>query len=404
MNTDNYQRYFLAGIALLLLLAAFLWTTQKIHSPLLVGGLLLFFLFGFREYPFSRRLIVVVFLVLLFYLFIKAQVVIFPFIIAFIIAYIFNPVVGYLERWKVRRTLGTLLLLIITFGLIVIIGGILIPSLVKEIQDLIRRIPTLAAQISMFVSSNLPRLLTFLHVNPEQFQQSLLEKFPSGAEQVLSNLLKGISGIGTLLGRVLNIVLVPVLTFYVLKDYERIRDWMLEFAPKKYRSSVYFYLWRMNRILGSYLRGQVIVCTVVGVLTGVGFAVFRIPFAILLGVIVGLFNVIPFIGFYVSLGIALLAGFFTPEPVIAMIKIGCVFLVVQSLEAYVLTPKIIGKNVGLHPVAIIFSILIFSRFLGFWGLIIAVPTSALIKFLIDEWKRREKWRAIIAEKTRTSGS
>jgi predicted PurR-regulated permease PerM len=403
MNTENYQRYFLAGIALLLLLAVFLWTTQTIHSPLLVGGLLLFFLFGFREYPLSRRLIVVVSLVLLFYLFIQAQVVIFPFIIAFIVAYIFNPVVGTLERWKVRRTLGTLLLLIVTFGLIVVVGGILIPSLVREIQDLIRRIPTLATQISMFVSSNLPRLLTFLHVDSEQFQQSLLEKFPSGAEQVLSNLLKGISGIGTLLGRVLNIVLVPILTFYILKDYERIRDWMLGFAPKRYRSSVYFYLWRMNRILGGYLRGQIIVCTIVGVLSGAGFAIFNIPFAILLGVMVGLFNVIPFIGFYVSLVVALLAGFFTPEPIIAMIKIGGIFLVVQTLEAYVLSPKIVGESVGLHPVAVIFSILIFSRFLGFWGLIIAVPTSALIKFLIDEWKRREKWRAILAEKTGPPG-
>jgi predicted PurR-regulated permease PerM len=295
------------------------------------------------------------------------------------------------------------LLLIVTFGLIVVVGGILIPSLVREIQDLIRRIPTLATQISMFVSSNLPRLLTFLHVDSEQFQQSLLEKFPSGAEQVLSNLLKGISGIGTLLGRVLNIVLVPILTFYILKDYERIRDWMLGFAPKRYRSSVYFYLWRMNRILGGYLRGQIIVCTIVGVLSGAGFAIFNIPFAILLGVMVGLFNVIPFIGFYVSLAVALLAGFFTPEPIIAMIKIGGIFLVVQTLEAYVLSPKIVGESVGLHPVAVIFSILIFSRFLGFWGLIIAVPTSALIKFLIDEWKRREKWRAILAEKTGPPG-
>ena len=404
MKLENHHYLFLAGGAVFLLLASFLWATHPIHSPLLIGGLLLFFLFGFREHLLANRLIIVIFLILFFYLFVKAQVVIFPFIVSFLIAYLFNPVAIQLERWKVRRSLGTLFLLVLTFGLVIVIGMILIPGLIKEVQELIRKIPTFADSVATFIGNNLPKVLLFFHVDPVRFEQSMIEKFPTGAEQVLSNLLKGITGIGTLLSRVLNIVLVPVLSFYILKDYDRIRDWLLIFVPRKYRSNTYFYLWRTNRILGGYLRGQVIVCTIVGVLTGMGFAVFKIPFAILLGVIVGLFNVIPFLGFYVSLGIALLTGFFTPDPVITMIKIASVFLVVQSLDSYVLTPKIIGKSVGLHPVAIIFSILIFSRFLGFWGLIIAVPASALIKFLIDEWKRREKWRAIIAEKTRSSGS
>jgi predicted PurR-regulated permease PerM len=399
MKLENRHYLFLTGGAVFLLLGAFLWATHQIHSPLLIGGLLLFFLFGFRGHAMANRLIVVVLLILVFYFFIKALIVIFPFIVSFAIAYLFNPVAVQLERWKIRRSLGTLFLLVVTFSLVVLIGAILIPSLIKEIQELIRKIPVFADRIAEFIGNNLPKVLTFFHVDTNRFEQSMIEKFPTGAEQVLSNLLKGITGIGTLLSRILNIVLVPVLTFYILKDYDRIRDWLLIFSPRKYRSSIYFYLWRMNRILGGYLRGQIIVCTIVGVLTGTGFAIFRVPFAILLGVMVGLFNIIPFIGFYVSLSIALLAGFFTPEPVITMVKTGCVFLVVQSLEAYVITPKIIGKSVGLHPVAIIFSILIFSRFLGFWGLIIAVPASALIKFLIDEWKRREKWRAIIAEKT-----
>ena len=74
------------------------------------------------------------------------------------------------------------------------------------------------------------------------------------------------------------------------------------------------------------------------------------------------------------------------------------------IEAYIISPKIVGERVGLHPLAVIFSILIFSRFLGFWGLVVGVPTAALIKFLIDEWKRRQKWREMLAEKTATEGS
>ena len=139
-------------------------------------------------------------------------------------------------------------------------------------------------------------------------------------------------------------------------------------------------------------------CSIVGVLTGVGLALFGIPFAILLGVLTGLLNAIPYIGLYISLGLALITSFFTARPLIAMLKIGGTFLFVQSLENYIVSPKVVGKRVGLHPLAVIFSILIFARFFGFWGLIIGVPTAALIKFLIDEWKRRQTWREILAER------
>ena len=112
----------------------------------------------------------------------------------------------------------------------------------------------------------------------------------------------------------------------------------------------------------------------------------------------GLLNIIPYLGLYISLGIALLTGFFTPTPLISMLKIGGIFLIVQAAEAYIISPKIVGERVGLHPIAVIFSILVFSRFLGFWGLIIGVPTAALIKFLLVEWKRRQKWKEIMAGK------
>jgi predicted PurR-regulated permease PerM len=141
----------------------------------------------------------------------------------------------------------------------------------------------------------------------------------------------------------------------------------------------------------------------VGLLTGSGLALLGLPFAILLGFTVGVLNLIPFVGFYISLVISLLTGFVTPEPFVAMLKIASVFLTVQALEAYVITPKIVGERVGLHPVAVIFSVLIFSRFLGFWGLIIGVPTAALIKFLINEWKRRHKWMEILARENGSEG-
>ena len=387
-----------AVVVIALLLVAFLWDTQHVLSPILLGGILVFLLAGLRRRSLVGRLGLAVVLILLVWFFVKAKGVIFPFVASFVLAYLFDPVADLLERWRIPRTLGILFLLLGTVGLIVLMGMILIPGLVEEIHDLISRIPNMADQVTAFVQKTLPKVLTFFRIDTTKFEEYLLESFPNRAEQVLSNLLKGVTGVGAFLGQILNVILIPILTFYFLKDFNRIREWLLNVVPRKYRSSCYFYLWRTNRILGGYIRGQLIVCTIVGVLTGLGLAVFGIPFAILLGVMTGLLNVIPYIGLYVSLGLALLTSLFTAQPLVAALKIAGVFLVVQLLEGYVIAPKIVGERVGLHPLAVIFSVLVFSRFLGFWGLIIGVPTAALIKFLLDEAKRRQRWKEILAEK------
>lgn len=354
---------------------------------------------GLQDYSLGRRLFIGIAAVLLIWFFIHARGVLFPFIVSFVLAYLFKPLADRLEDRKVPRTLAVLILLILTLGILVLGGLILIPSLVKEIQELMGQIPKLAGQLADLIENNLSRLLASLKIDWMKIQQGLLEEIPSRAEKVLSNLSKGIAGIGTFVSQIFNIILIPILTFYFLKDYEQIRRWILDFIPRKYRNIVTFYQWRLNRIIGGYIRGQLIVCSIVGILTGAGLALFGIPFAILLGVVAGLLNIIPYIGLYISLGLALLTAFFTAGPLIAMLKIGGVFLFVQSLEGYIISPKIVGKRVGLHPLAVIFSILVFARFFGFWGLIIGVPTAALIKFLIDEWKRRQKWKEILVEKS-----
>jgi predicted PurR-regulated permease PerM len=389
----------LIGVIVFLLLAAFLWTTRDILSPLLTGAVLIFVLLGVKRYPMARRLLGVVVVILLVWFLIRFQGVLFPFFAAFALAYLFDPLADKLERARIPRTLATLIIILAAFGLLVLFGAIIIPNVVQEIQDLIGQVPRLAEVTYNLIRDNLPRVLEILHVESSELEQSLLEEIPNRAEQVLSNLLKGVTGIGSFLGKLINLVLIPILAFYLLKDFDRIRGLIFNFLPAKYRSLAHFYLWRMNRIFGGYLRGQLIICTIVGFLTGLGLAMFRIPFAVLVGFMTGILNIIPYLGLYVSLAIALLTSFFTPDVFPAMIKIAGVFFLVQALEAYVFSPKILGDRVGLHPVAVIFAILVFSRLLGFWGLIIAVPTTALLKFFIDEWNRRRKWKEIIAEKS-----
>jgi len=394
----NENQKLLAVISVFVLLTAFLWSTQLILSPILVGGFLLFLLMGLKAYPIARRLALGVMLILIIWFFVKIQGAIIPFFISFTLAYLFDPLADWIEKRGIRRGLAVFFLLFLTLMLLVLVAMILIPNLVEEIRDLINRIYDTAPKIYASIQENLPKIQEYFKIDAEKLRQNFLEKFPSTAEQILSNLLKGITGIGALLGQVLYIILIPILTFYFMKDFDPIREAVMDFVPRRHRNAWTFYLWRLNRILGGYLRGQLTVCTIVGFFTGLGLALFNLPFAILIGFLTGLLNIIPYLGLYISLGIALLTGLFTPTPLISMLKIGGIFLIVQAAEAYIISPKIVGERVGLHPIAVIFSILVFSRFLGFWGLIIGVPTAALIKFLLVEWKRRQKWKEIMAGK------
>jgi len=379
-------------------LSAFIWLTYPVLSPLFVGILLLIILAGLKEYKAARLLSLVVFLILLIWFLSWTQSVIFPFIIAGIIAYLFDPVADKLEKAHFSRTASVLFIMIVSLSMVIFFGFLLLPALVKEIQDLIQKVPQLAAQATDLIQDLTPRILHFLHIDVDTFKEHFMGNIPTTFEQVLSNVLKGVTGMSTFLSRIFNLILIPILIFYFLKDFDRIKEWLLDLGPKKYKKNIYFYSWRLNRILGEYIRGQIIVCTFVGVLTTVGLFMFSIPFAILVGVMTGLLNVIPFVGLYISLGLALLTAFFTANPLISAIEIGAVFLVVQGLEAYVISPKIVGDRVGLHPVVVIFSVLIFAKIFGFWGLLIGVPTAALIKFLIEEWKRRQSWREILEQK------
>ncbi len=385
-----------AAVTILILLAAFLYSTSSILSPFVSGGLLIFILAAGRGQDLRRRLLSGTIFILALWIFLQARLVFFPFIISLVLAFLLNPVVDWLEGKGLPRLPVVLIVLLVLLALAVAGGIILLPGLIHEIQTLIEKIPDLAAELVRQVKVNLKAVLDFLRVDSTRLQQELAGEIPARAEAVLSNLLRSISGVGALFGKLIYLILIPILTFYFLKDYHRVADWFLELIPRKKRSLVTFYQWRLNRILGGYIRGQVIVSSLVGLLTGVGLTLFHIPFAIIIGLMAGVLNFIPFVGLYVSLGLALLTAFFTPAPLVALLKIGFVFLVVQGLESYIISPKIVGDRVGLHPIAVILSVLIFAYFLGFWGLLVGVPTAALLKFLLDEWRRHLKWRELRA--------
>lgn len=393
------RKLILPGLAIFLLITAFLWSTHTILSPILLGGILIYLLSEFKDFPFIRRLRIGIAILLFFWVLVNIQGILIPFLVAFLLAYLINPLVDQFEKWHVPRVLSVLLIFLGLLGILGLILAIILPDLAREIQELLIRFPKMLQNGIALAHKHLPKLFALLKIDYLKLEKEFLEeKYPAYVGKLFIQIVKAVLGMGTWLGQLLNLILIPVLTFYFLLDYHRVRGTLLGFVPKKYRSLASFYLWRSNRIVGGYIRGQLIVCTIVGVFTWFGLFLFSIPYSILIGMITGMLNIIPFLGLYVSLGLALLSSFFTPAPHISALKILLIFAIVQGVEAYIISPKIVGDRVGLHPVAVIFSIFIFSHFLGFWGLLIAVPCAALIKFLLDEWKRHQNWKEQLAVK------
>jgi predicted PurR-regulated permease PerM len=142
------------------------------------------------------------------------------------------------------------------------------------------------------------------------------------------------------------------------------------------------FLSQYDQLLGEYLRGQLMVATFVGLATGLGFWIVGFPNAVLLGVVAGVFNIVPYLGLIVSLVPALLIAILSPPLWLSLLKVAGVFFIVQALDSYLLSPRIIGSRVGLHPVWVMLAILAFGSFFGFVGLLIAIPLAVLIKLLI----------------------
>jgi predicted PurR-regulated permease PerM len=213
-------------------------------------------------------------------------------------------------------------------------------------------------------------------------------------EQLFQWLLSGALGVGRGLGAFLTVVgylvLTPVVAFYLLRDWDRVVARGASLVPPR-RAYLRDFGAEYDRALASYLRGQVTVSLIVGSLTALGLLLVGFPYALLLGLIVAIFNVVPYLGLVLSLLPALAIALASGDVGGALLRVGVVYTVAQTLESAVFSPRIVGDSTGLHPVLILLAIAVSGFFFGFVGLLLAVPAAVGIKLLVTRGLAR--WRA-----------
>lgn len=372
-----------------LLVGALLFAVRNHLSPLVVALAIVVLLFPLRRQPAARHLLIVLLFLFALWLAHELREVLLPFAVSLLLAYLLNPLVDRMEDLRVPRAVGVVVITLVVVGCVVLALVLIVPKVVNEVTDIVQASLGFAAKARAWVENDLEAFVGRFGIDSAQVQQQLAPKIADQAEGFLKflfqSLLQLTFRLSAVLGQLLNLVLIPFLTFFLLKDFNRLTGTVRRLLPAEHQSRMVEVVHRVDRVLAGFFRGELLVCLIVGLLTAILLSIFRIPYALLLGVLAGLLNLVPYVGLAITMLVGVLVGLFSPHPIITTIKIVVLIEGVQILEGSFLSPKIVGDKVGLHPAWVMFAILTFSKLWGLLGLVIAVPTAAVIAALIRTW-------------------
>ncbi|MFK7696598.1 AI-2E family transporter [Paenibacillus sp. HJGM_3] len=297
-----------------------------------------------------------------------------PFLIAVIISYVLNPIVNMLNHRKVPRTMAVLLIYAVFVTCVIVILMNLIPMFMEQLKEMNEHMPELTMRAQgLYDGLNDNRLI------PESVRTGLekaLVKLEDNFSAAITNMA---NGIGTTINMLLIAFIVPFLAFYMLKDFQLIEKTVLTFVPKGRRMSVIKLVKDIDTALGNYVRGQFIVCVLVGILAYIGYWAIGMPYPLLLASIVALFNIIPYMGPFFGAAPALIMA--TTISIKMVLLVAVINLLVQILEGNVISPQVVGRTTHLHPMTIILALLVGGELSGIVGMILAVPILAVLKVL-----------------------
>lgn len=333
-----------------------------------------------------RAIVIAVATALLFALFFVMKGALTPLAAAFVIAYLLDPLIDRFQRRGVRRSIAIFLLLALVGG--ALLGGILfvLPRLQREVSGLAERMPVYLDQLVTVV---LPSIEQRFGLQLPHTFEDLIGSVRSGEIPLPLDALRKLltSAIATLtgsLGTLVGLLVIPILAYYLLVEFDTIVAGIGRWVPPRLRDYVFDKARTVDRLISGFLRGQLLVAATLGVLYAVGFGIIGIDLALGVGIVAGMLALVPYLGGAVALSTA---------TALCILKfgfdwhLGAVvgwYAVCQTLEGFVLTPRIVGQSVGLHPAVVIVALLIGGDLFGFLGLLIAVPGAAVVKVFVDE--------------------
>ncbi len=386
MNIES--RSLLITAVFVLIFGVWFFAIKDVFSPFVLSVLLMAFLMPFREEKSIRVLMALIFTLSMIGAVHYLQDIITPFVISFALAYLFDPLADFFERRKLSRTTGILVVTVFIVGTLVLFGLLVIPQFTSEVLALTSSLPSYEQFKRSFNPDSLGflqslgidvhRLFALMETESIKKMDDTMRYFTEGATNISS-------GLGSLITQLLNLILIPFATFYFLRDFDKNLAYLKDRTPERHRHRFEKIYGRINTILTLYIRGKLLASGVIMFLTWIVLAVMGIEFALVMAMLTGFFSLFPYVGMILTFALGVLIGLINPAPESAILKIMLVILIIQILDMVIISPKVIGEKLGMHPVLLIFSLFVFGKLLGVFGLLIAIPASAIIKVFAEEW-------------------
>lgn len=340
-------------------------------------------------------------IVLVLYLIYALRSVLTAFFLSALLAYLLDPVADRLEKWRLPRGLGIVLLIAALALVVVMVVTLVLPLLRLQLESLVEGTPRYLRQLRAWLE---PFILRLTGMGPSELEGAWNDLFnqlqtlpPSLVQSASAILWSTTAGLLNFLLFLVNLAIIPVATFYLLRDFDRLKGWALQLAPPKHHAFLLERFGRMDEVLGSFLKGQLLVGLVLAGVYSLGLVLLGTPLGIPIGVAAGLATIVPYLGLVVGLLPAVLLTLLEHPDWPHLLGVLLLFGFGQGLDQMVLSPRIVGGKVGLHPVVIMMAVFIGGAGFGFLGVLLGVPTAAVLKVwwetLMERYRRTHFYQA-----------
>jgi predicted PurR-regulated permease PerM len=318
-----------------------------------------------------------------------------PFAVAGMLAYLGDPLANRLQKLGLGRTLAVSIVFVVLILAIAAALLLLVPLIVRQIENLVDNFPR---YIEWGRDQALPWLQAKLHLDPNAFD----------TDRLMAELKQHLGSIGSVIGRIsrsgisvvmwlTNLVLIPVVWFYLLRDWDRLVAWIDRMLPRSVQPTVAHLARESDAVLGAFVRGQLLVMLALAIYYGVALTLVGISVGPLIGMVAGLLSFVPYLGFITGFAAAIIASLVQHGDWLHLLMVIGVFVIGQLLEGYVLVPRLVGEKIGLHPVAVIFAVLAGGYLFGFLGVLLALPAASVILVLLRYLAERYKLSDLYTE-------
>lgn len=315
-----------------------------------------------------------------------------PFVVSAGLAYLGDPIVDRLQRYRISRTGAVILVFLVMAAIALPVTALLLPMLVEQVRVFVAHIPD---YLDWLQNRGLPALGIWLpdelRLDADNLKRVATENLPQ-AGGIAREVLGVVSASGAkLLAVAAGLLLIPVVTFYLLRDWDRLVEWVDGAIPARHRELVRALATECDLVLAGFLRGQLLVMLSLSVIYSSGLALIGVNLALLIGIGAGLVSFVPYLGFIAGIFAASIAALVQFQDLTPLAWVFLVFMIGQLVESMILTPWLVGDRIGLHPVAVVFAVMAGGQLFGFVGVLIALPVAAVVAVGLRHAMAR--WRA-----------